>query len=330
MPELLHIKRGPLTENIIRGDIVVLDRKGQISWELGDGQKTTYMRSAAKPIQAAAALGRGIGENFRLNQEEIAVMCSSHNGEEQHMAAVASILEKIGLNEEDLQLMPEHSYNAGRRDELLALGMPKRKLAHNCSGKHSAMLALCMQEGWGREDYFLPRHPVQRLISKNLADYAQMEEEALIIGVDGCGVPVFGLPLYNMALAYLNLLNPENLLDRQRQAAQSIVAAMGAHPEMIAGTGEFCTALIGATAGRLIAKKGADGIYCCAQKDGPSIALKIEDGNMAALPQVLLGVLSQLGLLSPREEEQLSPFSKRELKDCRGQIIGESKLAFSL
>ncbi len=329
MPELIHIYRGSLVENIIRGDIIILEKRAKISREFGNGHKVSYMRSAAKPIQASAGIERGIIKAFNLNQKELAVMCGSHNGDSFHLEAVRGILNKIGLDEDALKLGADYSYNPKIKEKMLSMGIPKSKLINNCSGKHSAMLAICIKEGWDINNYFLPGHPVQELILNTVAAYTEMNKEEIIIGTDGCGVPVFGMPLYNMALGYYNLLNPQ-IMEEKAEAAGEIVRALAAYPEMIAGRGEFCTCLIKETKGRLIAKKGADGIYCCAQKGGPAIALKIEDGNTEVLSQVLLEVLNQMGLLSLKEAEALAGFGKRNIINCQGDIVGRAEAVFTL
>lgn len=328
MPELIHVYRGSLVENIICGDIVVLDEKKKVIEELGDRKKIVYMRSSAKPLQASAVVEKGVMEAFSLSEKELAVMCASHNGEDYQIETVASILAKIGLQEKDLQLGADYSYNPALREEMLKNGLEKRKIINNCSGKHSAMLALCVHLNWNKEDYFLPHHPVQQLILKTVASYTEMAENEIILGVDGCGVPVFAMPLYNIALGYLNLLNPDSLEERRALAAKRIVKAMGGYPHLVAGHGEFCSEVMRVTRGRLIAKKGADGVYCCAQKGGPAIALKIEDGNMLVLPQVLLAALSQLGLLTANEERELTGFIHPEIINCQGSVVGERETAF--
>lgn len=329
MPELIHVYRGALIENIIRGDIVVINEHAQIVNEIGNGHKVSYMRSSAKPLQASAVVEKGAISAFGIDNQELAIMCASHNGEDYHVKAVETILSKIGMVEDDLTLGADYSYNSKIREKMLKTDLPKRKLINNCSGKHAAMLALCKHLNLPKRNYNLPEHAVQQWILETVASYTGMLKEDIILGIDGCGVPVFAMPLYNMALGYLNLLNPDRLGEKRAMAARQIVAAMAQYPEMVAGNGEFCTELIRVTKGRLIAKKGADGIYCCAQKEGPALALKIEDGNMQVLPQVLLAALSQLGLLNFQEEHKLTEYVQSEIINCQGNVVGEKVTVFN-
>jgi L-asparaginase II len=216
------------------------------------------------------------------------------------------------------------------REEMLKNGAPKSKLIHNCSGKHSAMLALCVYMRWSAADYLAPKHPLQKLLLSTVAAFASIPENNIIVALDGCGAPVFAMPIYNMALSYLNLLNPKNMPTKKASAAAAIVKAIRENPEMLAGRGEFCTELIKVTAGRLIAKRGADGIYCCGQRGGPAIALKIEDGNTQVLPQVLLEVLRQLSLLSAAEEKTLRGGIDTAVFNCSGIKTGERITVFDL
>lgn len=328
---LVKVSRGPLVENIIRGDIIVLGPSGRMLVHCGDGQKVSYMRSAAKPLQAASAVERGIMEAFSLTPEELSVMCGSHNGEDFHVRVIASILQKIGLDESYLQCGTDYSINHAIREKRIAMGVEKRSIYNNCSGKHAAMLALCVKEGFDVRNYYLPDHPVQRIILRGVSEYTGIAEKDIVTGVDGCGVPVFAVPLCNMALAYMRLANPDLLPEHKQAAASAITAAMTAYPLMVAGTGDFSTSLMEATRGRIIGKMGADGVYCSAVLGGEvALALKIEDGNMAALAPVVLQAYRALGALSDQEYRSLEHFAVREVFNCLGEKVGEIKADFAL
>jgi len=328
---LVKVNRGPLVENVIRGFIVAIDPAGHLFAHLGDAERVCYMRSAAKPLQAASAVERGVMEAFSLTQEELAIMCGSHNGEDFHVRTVASILKKIGLEESDLQCGADYSFNLAIREKRLAIGEGKRSIYNNCSGKHAAMLALCVKEGFDVEKYYQPEHPVQQIILQGISEYTGIAEEDIVIGVDGCGVPVFAVPLYNMALAYMRLANPYLLPEYKQKAAARITSAMTSYPQMVAGTGEFCSTLMEVTNGRIIGKLGADGVYCSAVIDGEvAIAVKIEDGNMPALAPVVLRTYRRLDMLTNQEYQKLKHFAVKEVFNCRGEKVGELKADFSL
>ena len=327
---LINITRGNIIENIVRGDIVVINNQGELIAASGNPYKLSYMRSAAKPIQAAAIVERGVVNTFNLNSKELAVMCSSHIAGDYHIEVINSILDKIGLTEDDFQLGPDYSLNPQMREELIAKGIEKRKIFNNCSGKHASMLALCVKEGWDKKTYYLPGHPVQNIILDNMAYYTGVPKEDIIIGIDGCGVPVFGVPLFNMAWAYNRLVNHQNLAPEKTQVADMIISAMWDNPEMVSGRGEFTTALLEACKGHILGKIGADGVYCCTVKDGPSIAVKIEDGNGSVLPYVMVSILTQLEVLDKKEAKALQGFSTKNNINCREEIVGEIKPSFEL
>ncbi len=328
---LMEVTRGPLAENLLRGHLAVLGENGRLQAFCGDPDYVSYLRSAAKPLQASAAVEAGVIAHYGISQEELAVMCGSHLGEDVHVRAVTSILHKIGLTEADLTLGPELSLSKDLREQRLADHLPPRKIYNNCSGKHSCMLALCQYYGYDYGAYQRLEHPVQQLILQTLAAYADYPAERIIIGVDGCGVPVFALPLRQMALAYYRLCNPENLPPARAGAARLITAAMARHPEMVAGTGRFCTELMRATQGRIIGKLGADGVYCCAPQGGKTaIALKMEDGSGQALAPVMVSALTQLGLLTAGEQQALKAFAAIDNYNCQGERVGQWRPVFTL
>ena len=155
-------------------------------------------------------------------------------------------------------------------------------------------------------------------------------KEDIIIGIDGCGVPVFGVPLFNMAWAYNRLVNHQNLAPEKIRVAEMITSAMWDNPEMVSGRGEFTTALLEASNRHILGKVGADGVYCCTVKNGPSIAVKIEDGNGSVIPYVMVSILFQLNVLTEKETAALKIYSSKENINCREEIVGEIKPAFEL
>jgi len=328
---LVEVTRGELAENLLRGSIAALGTGGKLLAFAGDPDQVAYMRSAAKPLQASAAVETGAAACFGFSTEELAVMCGSHIGDDYHVRAVEGILGKIGLTEEAFTLGPDLSLSKSLRERRIAEQTQPRKIFNNCSGKHSCMLALCRFFGYDAAAYQQPDHPVQRLILSTVAGYAGLPEQEIVIGVDGCGVPVFAMPLRSMARAYLNLCNPAQLAPERAVAARLITAAMGAHPEMVAGYGHFCTELMQATRGRVIGKLGADGVYCCAPIEGGiALALKMEDGNAQALAPVMVSALTQLDLLTATEQRALASFAVIDNYNCQHDKVGHWRPVFTL
>ena len=192
LPEDLPLaatRRGPLIESVHRGRVAVCNPEGTILEETGDPEGYVYVRSSAKPFQAIPLLLSGVARELGLTDEEIAVVCASHNGEERHLSVVRSVLQKAGLSEEHLQNGPHPPLHAPAATRLARNGEAPSAIHGNCSGKHAGMLALCIYEGWSTEEYRKPEHPLQRRILETVAEICGMQRDELLLGGDGCGVP---------------------------------------------------------------------------------------------------------------------------------------------
>ena len=328
---LVRSNRNMIIENIYRGSVVMIGMEGRIKAFYGDSYKMAYMRSAAKPIIATALVESGAARAFGISQAELAVICGSHIGSPEQVEAVLGILDKLDLSEDDLYLAPDLSLDVKLREQRLIDHVQPRKAFHNCSGKHSAMLAICRHLDWDIKEYLAKDHPVQQLLLETIADFCGLAVGDIMLGVDGCGAPVYGMPLYNMALCYYNLCNSEQLAGVRREAARMVLNAMSEYPAMVAGDKHFCSEMIRCTNGRIIGKLGADGIYCTAEREGGwAMALKIEDGNTAVIPAVVIRAFRQMNTLSEEEHQYLRHFAVREIKNCRGEHVGETKAAFHM
>lgn len=330
--KLVEIVRGDLVESIHRGDLAVVDYTGRLLYSVGDPQgKITFIRSASKPIQAIPIITSGAADHFGFTEQELAVFCASHAAEQIHVETVLGILEKIGLTASALQCGRHLPFNKEAADKLVRSGQEPSEVHCNCSGKHSGMLALAQHMGWDVASYLSIEHPVQQAMLQSMATFAGMEAKDIAIGVDGCGVPVFGLPVYNMALAWARLANPEGLDSANAQAAQRITRAMTAHPLLVAGTGRLCTGLMTHLNGRLVAKSGAEGVYCVGiLGQGIGIAVKIEDGNGRATGPAIIDALRQIGFLTPADLENLKEFHNPIIYNHRRDVVGETRAAFTL
>jgi len=331
--KLAEVTRGSLVESIHRGAVAVVDTKGKLLASAGNPQYLTYFRSAAKPIQAIPVLESGAAQYFGLDLQELAILTGSHNGEVQHTDTVLAILRKIGLGEEYLQCGVHEPLHKPSRDALLSKGLKPTSLHNTCSGKHAGMLTLAKYRGVSLENYFRPEHPVQQEMLRTVAEMAGVTPEQIPVEIDGCGVPVFGLPLEKMAYAYARISASEDngLTETRKEACHLIKKAMTTHPFMVGGTNRFDTELLAVAGGKLIAKFGAEAVYCVGiAEKGWGIAIKVEDGNLRALPPVVLAVLEQLEVLTSEEKEILSDYRQRRLTNHRGDIIGEIRAVVSL
>ena len=333
-PPLVELSRGGLGESLHRGAVVACAPDGKRIKGLGHPAMPTFLRSAAKPLQALAVVESGAHERFGLTPAELACMCGSLNGEDFQVEAVRGILGKAGLSE-DLLACGVHPPSHRPTAQAMAQRGEKPKPVHNnCAGKHAAMLALCAHLGFPTKNYIALNHPVQQLILHAVAEICLYPAEQIGIGIDGCGVPVFRLPLFSLAGAYARLAAPAEagLRPELAQAAQTLMAACLAHPEMIAGTGRICTRLMQAAPGRFLAKTGSEGSYALALPGLKlGVALNIEDGAMRALGPAVSEALHQLGVLDHAAlEGPLADLHRPQIKNHRQEVVAELAAVFSL
>ncbi|MGZ9130048.1 MAG: asparaginase [Candidatus Binatia bacterium] len=336
---LVEVWRGPIVESRHRGHLIAIDGAGKTVAALGAPQTVTYIRSSGKPFQAIPVVASGAADHFGFTEKEIAIACGSHSGEAEHVATVRSMLKKIGLDEGSLKCGIHQPFSAEVVRELAEAGQQPSVLQNNCSGKHAAMLALALHLGAPIESYDQETNPVQELITKTVSTFSDLPLDKIAIGIDGCGAPVFGIPVQAMALMYARLVNPSEEFDQPvRDACRRIVKAMVNFPEMIAGSKDrLDTQLIRAGQGRLISKIGAEGVYtvgvlpCAAWPSGLGLAVKIEDGDdHRARPPAVIEALRQLGVLTETESSALTAYAPMPIHNRRGDRVGEARAAFTL
>jgi len=312
--------RGTLVESRHRVSIAVVDADGALRAAAGDPDLVTYFRSSAKPIQALPIVLDGAYERFGLTDEELALCCGSHSGEARHLEVAESILRRIALDGESLACGPHAPFHGPARRDLAEAGLEPRRLHNNCSGKHAGMMALARAHGWTPTGYERLEHPVQRRVLTEIADWTEVPEEAIAVGVDGCGVVCYALPLRSMALGFARMAAAAR---RGDPAPAQVVRAMTAFPEMVAGTGRLCTDLIRRGAGRLFAKVGAEGVYCVGVPGAElGIAVKVEDGSRRAVGPAVIETLRQMDLLSEDDVGALSRHATPELRNTCGDVVG--------
>jgi len=336
---LVEVWRGPIVESIHRGHLAAVDPSGQAIAELGWPELITYFRSSSKAFQALPFVVSGAADHFQFTEKEIALACGSHSGEPMHVETAKAMLGKIGLDESALKCGAHEPFSVEAAHELIRNRQPPSVLQNNCSGKHAAMLAFAKHMGASTLGYDQWDNPVQQEIARTVAQFSDVSLPELKIGIDGCGVPVFGLPVKAMALAYARLVCPPDKFGPiLREACQRIVAAMIKYPEMIGGSKDrFDTELIRVGKGRLISKIGAEGVYtvgvlpCPRWPKGLGLALKIDDGDdRRARPPAVIQALKQLGVLSAEALQTLSDYSLIPITNRPGERVGEVRAAFKL
>lgn len=336
---LVEVKRGSITESRHRGHIVAVDGDGRTVAQLGVPGTVTYLRSSSKPHQALPLVATGAADHFGFTEKEIAIACASHNGERIHTETVAGMLRKIGLKPSALKCGVHEPYSAAAARELRERGEQPTVLHNNCSGKHTGMLALALYLNAPVETYDQQENPVQLNIVRSISQFSGVAVEDIAIGVDGCGVPTFGVTVRAMALMYVRLVAPpEDFDDATRSACRRIVAAMTKYPEMIGGRDErLDTVIMQAARGLVVSKVGAEGVYtaavlpCEKWPRGLGLALKIEDGeDRRARPTVVIETLRQLGVLKDDALEMVKQYASFPITNRRGEMVGEVRASFEL
>jgi L-asparaginase II len=338
---LVELTRGPLVESVHNGAVAIVDATGRMIASLGDPYLIMHLRSSAKPFQLLPLIEQGGDETFGLSIEEIAIMCASHSGTDAHLAVIRRLQEKIGVQESELLCGVHPPVHEATWHAMLKRGESPTPNRHNCSGKHTNMLAQAILLGAPRENYIDPEHPVQQQILQTLGEMCNYPPEKVIIGIDGCSAPVFALPLLNVALGYARLCDPRNLAPKRAEACHKITTAMTNAPLMVAGPGRFDTLIMTLGQGKIIAKAGAEGFQgvgilpgvLAPDSPGVGIAFKIADGDPSgrARPVVAIEILRQLGLLDEnRVAEHLSELAARPLRNWRGLEVGEIRPVFKL
>jgi L-asparaginase II len=289
-------RRGEVVEGERYGHIAVVDSSGRLVASLGDPHHRTYLRSAAKPLQALALVLSGAMERFGFGPRELALACASHGGEPAHVETTRAMLAKIDLDETALECGVHEPLSASSAEALREARVKPTAIHNNCSGKHAGMLAACRARGFATAGYHRPEHPLQREILGHVAAFTGLAPGEIRVGIDGCSVPCFGVPLERMALAYARLARggPGG---PYASAAARIREAMTRHPEMVAGRGRVSTEIMMEFPGRILSKGGAQGVLCgAALEEGLGFAIKFADGFKENMGLVLARLLAELAI----------------------------------
>ncbi|HEX2716551.1 MAG TPA: asparaginase [Gemmatimonadaceae bacterium] len=315
------VTRGSFVESRHRVHAVVVDERGRAVGGARDSYLTTFWRSCAKPFQVMPLIASGGFDRLRWGDDQLALACASHGGEPEHVAIASGMLRSIGLEEGDLACGPHDPLSSRGLKLVRESGQRVSRLHNNCSGKHSAMLARAQTESWPTRGYERSGHPVQRDCRLEVAQWTDVPADKLIEAVDGCGVVVYALPLYNMALAYARLAAASA---KGEEIPQRVVNAMATRPMLVGGTDRFDSVLIEETEGRVLSKVGAEGVHSVAIRDQRlGFAVKVEDGAQRAQFAAVLRLLQYLGVLPVTLPQRLQELVSRPVRNTRGETVGE-------
>ena len=321
--------RGALRDSIQYGHVAVVDFTGKLLAYIGDPYYVAYARSSAKPMQAMVPVETGAVDAYGLTERETALLCGSHSGAQIHTDAVRSILHKAGLDESCLQCGVHRPFDAEAAKKLDELHLQPTEVYNNCSGKHAGMLITAKYKGESLNDYYLPEHPHQQRILRVIADLCRYDAEKIIVGTDGCGVPVHAMPLYHFALGMARLGRPDCLDGVRGESAARLLRDMIAYPEMLSGPGKPECLMMTAAAGKMFIKSGADAYFAGAiPEQGIGFALKVECSRTPFHTMAVAELLRQLGGLPDTEE--IRNMTEKKILNYRGELVGSYRAEITL
>ncbi len=327
-PILIEQTRGTYVENRHRGAFVISDAGGNVIASAGDIARPVFPRSAIKSMQALAMVTSGAIERFDITDEELALACASHHGEDAHVQGVTSFLGHVGLAPADLECGAHQPSNARAREALRRAGQEPTALHNNCSGKHSGMLSVARALGVDTHDYVTRNHPVQVAVRRAIETVVGDELSEDRCGTDGCSIPTWAAPLSGFARGFARMATGEGLPKDLADASRRIFDAATSHPLLVAGTGHLDTLVMEAFGGRVMQKGGAEGVQCGAIRDkGWGYALKIDDGNMLASQTLVANLLLQFADPDAAQRTVLEKFARQAIKNVRGFDVGEMRVA---
>jgi L-asparaginase II len=345
---VVEVTRGGVVESVHYGAAAVADPSGRLLAWVGDPQAVTFLRSSAKPFQALPLVEGGGLDAYGLTPRQLALICASHAGTDAHKAMAESIQARVGIEESHLQCGTHPPYDAQTWSRMRDAGEPLTPNRHNCSGKHTGMLAQALFLGLPLKTYIDPNHPVQGRILEAFSALCGLTPAQVLLGIDGCSVPTFAVPLAAAATGYARLADPSGLPPERARAVRRIVEAMVSNPDMVDGPGRFDTRLMQTAGGRILSKGGAEGFRGLAilpgalgpGSPGLGVAIKIADGDPGKLTdsppgqraarRAALALLAQLGALLPDQLDELAEFGTQPVTNFRKLLVGETRACLTL
>jgi L-asparaginase II len=315
----VEVTRGDVVESRHRIHAAVVVA-GTLRFVTGSPDIVTVTRSAVKSIQAQPLIDDGVLGELGWGARELALACASHSGEPEHVRLAAAMLASVGLDESDLACGPHAPYHEPSARALAEAGQDPGRLHNNCSGKHAGMLALARKHGWPTAGYHEGSHPVQQRMLAEMSKWTGLAADEIAVGIDGCGVVTYGVPLHSLAYAFSKL----SLAAASGEPGPSaVVDAMTLHPHLVGGTGRLCTELMREMKGDVFVKVGAEGVYCAGiPLSGIGVALKVEDGSTRGSETALLAVLREIWVLRG-DEPLIERFRQPQVLNTRDEVVGE-------
>ncbi|WP_118180237.1 asparaginase [Paraburkholderia phosphatilytica] len=351
-PIAATVYRGDAIENSHVAHVAVVDAHGKLLYGFGSPSRITLARSAAKPAQALAVVETGALERFGFDDADLALMCASHSSEPRHVERALAMLAKADAQETDLRCGGHPAISDAVWKDWIKRDFTPTAACSNCSGKHAGMVAGAQALGAAVRDYHLPEHPLQKHVKHVVAAVCDLPDDGVQWSIDGCNLPTPAFPLDRLARLFAKIADAGDRTDPAHLAASSdvtprvaalgrIYRAMTTYPELVAGEGRFCTALMRAFEGTVVGKVGADASYAIGVRASArtaelgaegalGIAVKVEDGNATILYGIVAALLEQLGIGTQEQRAKLGAFREPPMRNTMGVQTGRLDITVPL
>jgi L-asparaginase II len=322
-PVLVDVLRGGVVESRHRGAIALVDADGFRALAIGDVEQPVYPRSAVKALQALVLVESGAADRFGLTDQDLALACSSHNGEPDHVATAQRMLRRAGLDAAALRCGAHPPIHQPAALALARTGTAPSALHNNCSGKHSGFLCVACALGVETLTYLDPDLPVQCEVRATIENVSGATLPESCRGIDGCSAPTWAMPLHNLAFAFARFGTGHGLAPERAKAAARLRRACMSHPWHVAGTGRLCTDIMRLFGDRVFVKMGAEGVYCAAfPESGLGAAVKCDDGAGRAAEVIMAALIARFVKMADGERTALERFLRPTLHNWNGLVIG--------
>jgi L-asparaginase II len=330
-PVIVEVTRGSLVESRHRGSIAVVDGDGRVAFSLGDIEQGVFPRSACKAMQALPLVESGAADAYGFGSKELALACSSHSGEDEHVALAASMLARAGR---DVNALECGAHWSSDQKTLIHQARTLEKptaLHNNCSGKHSGFVCACCHQGIDSKGYVGYDHPLQQQIRDTMESLTGAALGHDNCGTDGCSIPNYAVPLKGLAHGFAKMATGNGLGAERAKASRRLFEACMAEPFYVAGTGRACTILMQVAPGRIFCKTGAEGVFCAAiPEQGIAIALKADDGAGRAAEAMVAATLARFFEKGGKEHTALMAIANKSLRNWNGIHVGDVRVAGAL
>jgi len=315
-PIVIEVTRGDYVES--RHDViaVVTDSEGKRVHQWGNADQLVFPRSTAKPLQAMPLVLSGAADALQLNSKQLAMSCSSHNGEEQHAQVVSDWLKQLDMDDQALECGSHWPMYEPATVDLAKSGTNACPVHNNCSGKHCGFLSLAHHRGIDHKGYIKAEHDIQQEVNRTMGEIMGLNVFEHPMGIDGCSIPTYALPLPALAMGFARFGSGEQLPEGWAAAAKTLYDAMVAEPFYVAGSKRHCTTVMQAYGDQVACKTGAEGVFGAAIPSlGLGVAIKAVDGNARAAEVALNHVLDILGLKAtdPSFEQHIDLYNRNQM-----------------